>query len=79
MDESLGTWLPTTLGELTDLLSLAVVLTALLLRVLPSTRRWAPRGSNGFAAGVMSGVTPTARAGPVPAARGPRVPCHPSH
>ena len=55
MDESQWTWPPTTLGELTELLALVVVLAALCLRVLPATRRWAPRGHGG--------VAPTARTG----------------
>lgn len=71
MDESLGTWLPTTPGELAELLALVVVLAALCLRVLPSTRRWAPRGHGG--------VAPTARAGRASAGHGFRMSSHPSH
>jgi hypothetical protein len=71
MDESQWTWPPTTLGELTELLALAVVLTALCLRVLPATRRWAPRGHGG--------VAPTARTGRAPAGRSFGFSSHPSH
>jgi hypothetical protein len=71
MDESQWTWPPTTLGELTELLALAVVLAALCLRVLPATRRWAPRGHGG--------VAPTARTGRAPAGRSFGFSSHPSH
>ena len=71
MDESLVTWLPTTLGELGEVLALVVVLAALGLRVLPSTRRWAPRGH--------AGVAPTALAGRAPVGRRLRMTSHPSH
>lgn len=71
MDESPWTWPPTTLGELTELLALVVVVAALCLRVLPATRRWAPRGHGG--------VAPTARAGRASARHGLRMSSHPSH
>lgn len=71
MDESLWTWPPTTLGQLVEILALVVVLAALSLRVLPSTRRWAPRGHGG--------VAPTARAGRLRAGHGFRFSSHPSH
>lgn len=71
MDESRWTWPPTTLGELAELLALVVVLAALCLRVLPSTRRWAPRGHGG--------VAPIAGTGRAPAGRGLRFSSHPSH
>ena len=46
MDDSQWTWPLAMLGDHTEVVALVVVLGALGLRVLPSTRRWAPRGNS---------------------------------
>lgn len=45
MDDSQWTRSIALLGDLAEVVALVVVLGALGLRVLPSTRRWAPRGN----------------------------------
>ena len=45
MDDSLATWSPATLLGGPGDVALVVVVGLILLRVLPSSRRWAPRGN----------------------------------
>lgn len=48
MDDSqwtLGDWPVSLFGDLDEVIALVVVVAALGLRVLPATRRWAPRGN----------------------------------
>lgn len=45
MDDTHGFWFVISFGDLDDVAVLVLVVGALGLRILPSTRRWAPRGN----------------------------------